>query len=99
MNYSTYHSTPTVQIGDVRRYDFQSDIYQRRYRVMADLGGGVFEVELLEVEDDKLAQMISDVETQRVFGATEDDILRDIERTGERRKMRFVSQATYDAAF
>jgi hypothetical protein len=99
MNRSTYHSTPTVQIGDIRRYGFQSDVYQRRYRVVSDLGQGIFEVELLEVEDDKLEEMISHIDNPGVYGWTEADVLREIEKTGERRTMRFVSQATYDAAF
>jgi hypothetical protein len=99
MSRSSYHDTPQVQVGDVRRYGYQSDVYQRRYRVIADLGGGVFEVELLEIEDDKLELMISHTDNPGVYGWTEADVLQEIAKTGERRQMRFVSQATYDAAF
>jgi hypothetical protein len=84
--------------GEVRRFDFQSDIYRRRYRLVEDLGGGRWLVEILEIEDAVLAVMEDDAQSGTYY-PTQQDILDEIDETGTTREVRFVSNAQWNWPF
>lgn len=41
----------TVKVGEVYRWDFQSDVYGGQYKVIAHLGGDRYEIEDLPADD------------------------------------------------
>lgn len=85
---------PLPQPGDLGQYDYQSDIFGRRYKVLeVDSRTGNATIELLSVEDDALEAMIADKYM------SDESILREIASTGEMRKIRFVSSAAWHAMF
>jgi hypothetical protein len=80
----------TPRIGEIRRFDSQSDFFERRYEVIEKVEGSTFKVRLLEVEPDKLVRMIEDKYT---------DADEEIARTGEVMEIKFVSAAEYHRHF
>jgi hypothetical protein len=80
-------------VGEVRRYDYQSDIYRRQFKVLEIDPKGNATIELLPLEDSALDAMMADKYT------TDRDIEREIDQTGETRKIRFVSDAEWSAMF
>lgn len=80
-------------VGDVRRFDYQSDVFEREFRLVEDLGNGLWKVELLPIRDETLDAMMTDPYT------TDDMIERDIAATGRVMEMKFISAAAWDRMF
>lgn len=74
-----------MKVGDEGRFDGQSDIYRRRYKIVELEANGNAKIELLPIEDDVLERMILDKYT------SDEMILDDIARTGTIMPIRFVS--------
>lgn len=47
-----------MQIGDVYKWDYQSDIFQGEYRIVENLGGGRWIIEDVEPSDELIDEVI-----------------------------------------
>lgn len=103
-------STPHALVGSVRRFDFQSDVWQRDYQITAHLGADLYEAELLPMRPEVLDAMLdlAAIEDEGgYYGMFGHDKLagvqaewgREVAETGRTFKIRLVSRAQYEAAF
>lgn len=47
-----------MQIGDVREFDFQADVFRGRYRLVENVGGNAWVVEFLAPDDAELDRIV-----------------------------------------
>lgn len=87
----------TRQPGDICRWDFQSDIYESPYRLVEDLGGGVWKCERIEPDEHTLEKMM-ELEGDRYCDGYE-ALEWALAHVGETFEVRFVSHAQWAAAF
>jgi hypothetical protein len=80
-------------IGTVHTYNFQSDMYGGRYRVIGMIARNELVVEDLEPSDEEIDKIMADP-----WGG-EDEVLRRIDRAGTQSRMRLVSREAWGAMF
>lgn len=99
-----------AKLGDVLRFDLQSDVWRTQYRLVADLGRGLWEAEMLAPEAkvlDEMIEMAAIEETAGHWGMFGTDKVAGVEREwaalladeGRRFKVRLVSSARYAEMF
>lgn len=109
--------TKTMKVGDIHKWDYQSDVFRGEYRLVEDLGNGRWVIEHLEPSDEILEEIMQDylyglnpmLSYHDAFGperriqtrqeALDEEVMRRIDRAGERSEVRFVSAARYAEAF
>lgn len=82
-----------MNVGDERRMDFQSDVFRSWYRLVENLGGGVWRCERMPITDEMLDEMIADPYM------SDDEIARQIDAVGTTFETRFVSSERWAAMF
>lgn len=50
--------TGMLQVGQVMKWDHQSDVFHGEYRLVKDLGGGKWEIEELEPSDELIDEVL-----------------------------------------
>lgn len=90
------NTAATRKPGDIHTWDYQADVFGGQYRLVADLGKGVWEIEHLEPSDETLDAIqrlaTDDADRERTIS----DRIAD---TGTHTTIRFVSAARYAEAF
>lgn len=79
--------------GQIKHFDFQSDIYQMRYELVENLGGNVWKCRYLEPTDEQVEMVLADK-----YGG-EAAVLELIDRAGTTFETRFISAAAYAEYF
>lgn len=82
--------TTSPQPGDIRTWNFQSDVYGGRYQLVRHLGGQKWEAVRLEPSDEEIDLILNDK-----WGGTDEQkeatVLRRIEDAGTTFQLRLVS--------
>jgi len=87
----------SLAVGDIKRHDFQADIFEMPYELVEDLGNGVWKCRRLEPDEHSLAKM-AETEGDRYCDGYE-ALEWAMAHVGETFEIRFVSHAQWAAAF
>lgn len=87
-----------AKVGDIRSFDYQSDIYRGQYRLVRDIGDGVWLAEHLEPTDEMIDAIMND-EAMARYRDPESEVLDRIDQAGTRFRVRLVSASTFASYF
>lgn len=96
-----------MQVGDIRQWDFQADVFEGEYRLVEDLGGGRWIIEALAPSDALIDRVLAIAAGQEASGASWMSSMAEVEReiaerqarAGEQMTVQFISSAQYAEAF
>lgn len=106
------NQTPAPQVGEIRQFNFQADVYGGRYRLVKHLGGTSWEAEHVEPSDEEIDAIMNDPSEYAGGGVyimpdgsavfpkgREETALARIDQTGARFNIRIVSAAEFSRHF